>query len=899
MFSLSSAKPKSKSSVKAAIGAVRDFIGGSQEDEETVSENVVARNAAEAMPQPQAADEEVKTETKDRPDKKTTAHELRSDAVQAGTDQKRPAPETKQSSREFTPSKDFDQAVRDLRAGESAEKRAAAARSLAEAGSQRATPHLIAALFDADATVRSTANDLLAQLGNSSLPNSASSEGLTKPTAEKPPATKQSQARVQSVTASRPQPAAPKVKTTTASVSPKVDTEVAATKEPQQLLVDETEVRTKLKELESLIIDTVAARKDAEKEIRRRIESEAKLRTEAAARRDEEEELRKQAYEEAERRIAEDAKVVVAEQKTRVAAEKEARRLADDEARFRLEVVRRRQTAEELVRERVKIETARAEAAEAAQLLEARRLRQETAEQHQAELERLRRDEETLRAAFEKVAHRRAEVETARAKAEKEAELLVEARARMRTAEEARNQAEAERLQLESEINERLANERRQLEETRRRGSEEQQRLNEEAIRVAEEEQTRLKELAEMRQKAEAESKQRAEREQQLLAQLESLRISDAETRKRIEEAEMRKHTSDEAYKLAAEKLQRIEAEAHARSIEEEQMLARLETTRRTVAVEAQARSEQEKRIKEEIEMFHRLEEEERPRLEAAILQRSEVEARFRQLRERFEVEQQALASAEQFSASETGEMAAIGTTPATGFVEQPAEVEPLVSAASETGAETRTDEIPAAIAAYLSSIDPYKRAAAVAELGRSGSGQAFNTIANSFDDSSPHVRNAAARALLKLEPARTVDLFNRALEEGTAERRQNIGAAIAASGVADEAIDNLVGESREETYTSLSILFVMAKTGEVQPLVKAIEEHENDEVRRAVVKLLNLSGQSEVADAALQRHVLGVPSVRQNGVAKEPEAASDIRLVAAESEVKRAVRKQNGGNGH
>ncbi len=457
-------------------------------------------------------------------------------------------------------------------------------------------------------------------------------------------------------------------------------------------------------------------------------------------------------------------------------------------------------------------------------------------------------------------------------------------------------------MQLESEINERLAAERRQLEETRRRGSEEQKRLKEEAVRVAEEEQTRLKELAEMRQKAEAESKQRAEREQQLLAQLESLRISDAETRKRIEEAEMRRHTSDEAYKLAAEKLQRIEAEAHARSIEEEQMLARLETTRRTVAVEAQARSEQEKRIKEEIEMFHRLEEEERPRLEAAILQRTEVEARFRQLRERYEVEQQALASAEQFSASETGEIpvtAAIGSTPATAFVEPPAEVGPAISAPGKSGAETRTDEVPAAIAAYLSSIDPYKRAAAVAELGRSGSGQAFNIIANSFDDSSPHVRNAAARALRKLEPARTVDLFNRALEEGSAERRQNIGAAIAASGVAAEAIDNLVSESREATYNSLSILFVMAKTGEVQPLVKAIENHENDEVRRAVVKLLNLSGQAEVADAALQRHVLGVPSVRQNGVAKEPEAASDIRLVAAESEVKRAVRKQNGGNRH
>jgi HEAT repeat protein len=903
--SLPSAKPKSKSSVKAAIGAVRDFIGGHQEDEENgESKNLVAPKSAKAMPAAQSAGEEAKMETDKRPDQNATHRQQRSGSAPAAIDQKQREAETEQASREFAPSEDFDQAVRDLRAGESAETRAAAARILAGAGRQRATPHLIAALFDADATVRTTANEALAQFGNSSVPDNATSEGISKPAAGKPPVAKQPQARVKTVAVRKPQPSESKVEETTVSVSQPVTAEAAVAKDPQQLLVEENEVRTKLKELEVQILDTVAARKEAEKEIRRRIESEAKLRTEAAARRDEEEQLRKQAYEEAEQRKAEDGKAVAAEQRTRIAAEKEATRLADDVARFRLEAARRRQTSEELVSERVKIEIARAEAAEAAQLLEAKRVRQEAAEQHQAELERLRRDEETLRAAFEKVAHRRAEVETARAKAEKEAELLVEARARMRTAEEARNQAEAERLQLESEINERLAAERRQLEETRRRLIEEQQRLKEETLRVAEEEQTRLKELAEMRQKAESEAKQRAEKEQQLLAQLESLRISDAETRKRIEEAEMRKRTSEEAHKLAAEKLQRIEAEAHARSIEEEQILGRLETTRRTVAVEAQARSEQEKRIKEEIEMFHRLEEEERPRLEAAVLRRTEVEARFRQLRERYEVEQQALASAEQFSASEAIETpktveAVTEPIPTPVFLEPAAEIETGNFMTSASAAETRTEDVPPAIASYLSSIDPYKRAAAVAELGRSGSKEAFNIIANCFDDSSPHVRNAAARALRKLEPSRTVDLFNRALEEGSAERRRNIGGAIATSGLAAEAIDSLVSESREETYNSLSILFVMAKTGEVQPLVKAIEEHENDEVRRAVVKLLNLSGQAEVADAALQRHILGVPAVRQNGVAKEPETATDMRLAAAESEVKRAVRKHSGGNGH
>jgi DNA repair exonuclease SbcCD ATPase subunit len=542
--------------------------------------------------------------------------------------------------------------------------------------------------------------------------------------------------------------------------------------------------------------------------------------------------------------------------------------------------LRLRQTAKELLRERVNLQSARAEASEAVQLLEAKRLRQKAAEQHEMELDRLRRDEQALRAALEKVAHRRAEVETARAKAEKEAGLLVETRSRMRAAEEARNQTEAERLQLESEIKERLLTARRQLKETRRRGIEEQQRLMEDTQRVAQEEQARLKELAEMRQKAEVEGKQRAEQEQQLMTQLESLRISGAETRKRIEEAEMRRHTSHEAYKLAAEKLQRVEAEAHARSLEEEQILARLEAARRTVAVEAQARSEQEERIREEIEMFRRLEEEERPRLEAAVLQRTGVEARFRQLREQYEVEQQALASDEQFLATDIGELPE-SLSASTDSVATPTLIEPGSDVADSAVIARRAD-VPAAIRAYLSSIDSYKRAAAVAELGRSGSKEAFNIIANSFDNSSSHVRNAAARALQRLEPSRTVHLFNRALEEGSEARRQNIGAAIAASGVAAEAIDNLESESREETYNSLSILFMMAKTGEVKPLVKAIEEDPSDEVRRAVVKLLNLSGQSNVAHAALQRRLLGVPAGRQNGIAKETEAGMNSRAAAA-----------------
>jgi hypothetical protein len=69
----------------------------------------------------------------------------------------------------------------------------------------------------------------------------------------------------------------------------------------------------------------------------------------------------------------------------------------------------------------------------------------------------------------------------------------------------------------------------------------------------------------------------------------------------------------------------------------------------------------------------------------------------------------------------------------------------------------------------------------------------------------------------------------------------------LAGSGLAAEAIGHLTGEGREKTYDAFSLLFLMSKAGEVQPLVRAIEDHPSNEVRLTVVKLLALSGQHEI----------------------------------------------------
>ena len=191
-------------------------------------------------------------------------------------------------------------------------------------------------------------------------------------------------------------------------------------------------------------------------------------------------------------------------------------------------------------------------------------------------------------------------------------------------------------------------------------------------------------------------------------------------------------------------------------------------------------------------------------------------------------------------------------------FVETERKVEPERSVEYRTfvmGADA--EDVPAEIVAGLTSVLAEERVEALARLTQSGAKTKVKLIVNYFADVSPDVRNAAARALYELDPDHSAEPFGRAIEESSAEQGRNIGAALAASGVAGKAIEDLAGESREDAYNSLCLLFAMAKTGEIRPLIKAIEGHPSGEVRRAAVRLLTLNGQSEVAAEAAKRRLM------------------------------------------
>jgi hypothetical protein len=632
----------------------------------------------------------------------------------------------------------------------------------------------------------------------------------------------------------------------------------------------------------------------ADEEAQRFAQEDAKLRFEVSK-------LRLAAEEIARTRAEMQAERLLATERDRLAQVERARQQAEAAHRAEMERLRSEEEAlgsalAENTLRRTGIEAARQEAnqetlrlaeerehlgvLEAARQAEAERLR-EAEEKTRAEQEQLLQQVEEMRGVAVEVAARRAEVEAARERAIAEAQQLVEAKARMKAAEEARQQAEAERLRVEAELIQKAEAERRLLDEVRRRAEEEKRRLElEEQLRAKEQEQ-RLAQLTALRQQMEAEAQQRAEKERQISSQIESFRVADMQSRKRIEEAEARRRTAEDSFRLVAEKTQRVEAEARKGEIAEQQIVAKLEEIRRNVAIATQSAAKQEKRIKEETEQLRRLEEAQRHRIEEAARVRAETEQRLQQEKDRLRAEESSrLRASEQFNrllaqehpenAEDAGEwhddpaenlrpsVRTISADPQTSFVAAPAFAAPFAAAATAA----RAPEMGAGYEATKTTVEEKRDSTEVASTSVLAPAahitDDFSRITKRFDDPSPDVRNAAARELRELDPPRMVKSFTRALDEASPERRANIGGAIAASGLAGEVIDMLGGESREETYSALCLLLAMAKTGEVQPLVRAIESHENVYVRIAAVRLLTLNGQEETANAAARRRLEG-----------------------------------------
>ncbi|HKC66346.1 MAG TPA: HEAT repeat domain-containing protein, partial [Pyrinomonadaceae bacterium] len=116
-------------------------------------------------------------------------------------------------------------------------------------------------------------------------------------------------------------------------------------------------------------------------------------------------------------------------------------------------------------------------------------------------------------------------------------------------------------------------------------------------------------------------------------------------------------------------------------------------------------------------------------------------------------------------------------------------------------------------------------RAAAVTSLGEIEHESIFAPVIMAFGDEAREVRAAAARALSRMNFDRA-EGYVRLIETADAETLRKVAQACIKAGMASQAIDRLISEDRRLAYEAFSLLSLLAKAGEIEPLVDAICEH-------------------------------------------------------------------------
>ncbi|HEX8775943.1 MAG TPA: HEAT repeat domain-containing protein [Pyrinomonadaceae bacterium] len=151
-----------------------------------------------------------------------------------------------------------------------------------------------------------------------------------------------------------------------------------------------------------------------------------------------------------------------------------------------------------------------------------------------------------------------------------------------------------------------------------------------------------------------------------------------------------------------------------------------------------------------------------------------------------------------------------------------------------------------------MSDSEPSVRAAAITSLGDINHESVFAAVIVGFADEAREVRAAAARSISHLSFDRA-DAYVRLLNSASPETMREVARACVKGGMAVQAIDRLASEDRRQAYESFSLLSLLAKTNELEPIVDAIVHHKDYNVRLAAVRLLGLTGSPEIVQQLRQ----------------------------------------------
>lgn len=142
---------------------------------------------------------------------------------------------------------------------------------------------------------------------------------------------------------------------------------------------------------------------------------------------------------------------------------------------------------------------------------------------------------------------------------------------------------------------------------------------------------------------------------------------------------------------------------------------------------------------------------------------------------------------------------------------------------------------------------EPAVRSAAVTSLGEIEHESVFAPVLIAFADEAREVRAAAARSLSRMSFDRS-EGYVRLIETADAQILSNVASACIKAGMVGQAIDRMISEDRRLAYEAFSLLSLVAKANETKPLLEAINDHPEMNVRLGLVRLLGTTGQPEVA---------------------------------------------------
>jgi HEAT repeat protein len=141
---------------------------------------------------------------------------------------------------------------------------------------------------------------------------------------------------------------------------------------------------------------------------------------------------------------------------------------------------------------------------------------------------------------------------------------------------------------------------------------------------------------------------------------------------------------------------------------------------------------------------------------------------------------------------------------------------------------------------------EPAIRSQAISGLAIINHESVFAAVLMGLSDETREVRAAAARSLSRLSFDRA-DAYVRVIESGDEEMIQNVAKACIHAGIVSQNLDRLASSDHRQAYEAFTLICLLAKAKVSEPVLDAISDHPNIEVRQKTAHLLACTGEPEI----------------------------------------------------